>query len=593
MWRMKRKIYLYGLVVGLVAGGLLAGCAASGQPLAERRMTSGPYILTPDSTNRLQLDFVFHIPENYIKKRNRLIVTPQLCHGSEVKEEYLPVVLDAPVFRQKMLRKQVLEQETDPYEAYVRKPERGNQAFHLPYRQTVQLPEGVENGRIVAVVTTDGCGACTGLDTVEVASIQNLIPLTEDTWRLPVEKREFVVRPKVREGSGEARLQFAINQSDIDLSMGDNRQEMEGMLHTLQPIVEDTLAVLDAVTITGLASADGSSAYNTALARNRALSAKNWLAGELDLDAAGRQVFRVSSRPEGWQPVLLAMTAAGDKDSVAVKNILETYGDKDEDVHERYIRRLPCWNRIKKEYLQKDRKVAYIYTYTMKSFTTDAQLLALYESRPDAFNEEELLRVAALKRGGEEKMEVYRTILTYFPQSEAAASDYASILINEGRLKEAREVLTSLAKHSPLVTNMLAATHAYAHDYEKAAELLQNIDLPSAKYNLGLVKARQRKLHEAYALLKPFVDLNSAIIALSVNENNQAEKVLERLDDESCKAEYVRALLAARLHKRSEFYNHLEAACRDNRLRKRAVDEPDFVPYKKDSRFRMLVHRKY
>ena len=128
---MGKKKYLYGLALGLVAGGLFAGCAVTGQPLAERRMTSGPYILTPDSTNRLQLDFVFHIPENYIKKRNRLIVTPQLCHGPEVKEEYLPVVLDAPVFRQKMLRKQVLEQETDPYEACVRKPERGKSSLSL------------------------------------------------------------------------------------------------------------------------------------------------------------------------------------------------------------------------------------------------------------------------------------------------------------------------------------------------------------------------------------------------------------------------------------------------------------------------------
>ena len=56
------------------------------------------------------------------------------------------------------------------------------------------------------------------------------------------------------------------------------------------------------------------------------------------------------------------MTAAGDKDSVMVKDILEKYADSNDDVQERYIRRLPCWNTIKARYLQKDRKVEYVYT---------------------------------------------------------------------------------------------------------------------------------------------------------------------------------------------------------------------------------------
>ncbi len=588
---MKTKIQYITLFTAAI--GLLTGCAAS-KNQAEKVVTTtpSPYVLTPDTANRITMDLVFHVPEHYLAKRNRLVITPQLVNGTELKDEYTPVVLDAPIYNKKIKRKQVLDNYIDPYEKQAMKADKASRSFNLPYAQTVELPEGTESGQIVAVVSTDGCGACTGIDTIDVAAISNPISLMGDvkeSLQLSWIEPEFVIRPKVYEGRGEANLQFAINKSDINLAMGDNREEMERMLNALQPILNDTLAILNSVTITGLASADGSLAFNTTLSRNRAQSAKSWLVGQLHLNAAEQRTFKVNSRPEGWEPVLAAMTMAGDKDSAAVKETLEKYANENDDVQERYIRRLACWNNIKTNYLQKDRKVEYVYTYTMKSFTTDAELLEMYDSRPDAFNEEELLRVSTLKQENEEKKEVYRTILRYFPQSQTGANNLAVLLLREGDSQGAIDVLAELAKHSPEVLNSMAAAYVYQYDYEKAIELLQNVDLPSAKYNLGLIKAQQRKLAEAYTLLKPFADLNSAIVALSVNENREAEKILLRLKDERPVAEYTRALTGARLEKDLMFYGHIEAACQDANLKKRAAGEADFIRYRNDKRFVSLI----
>lgn len=573
--------------------GLLSGCGTSKRQ-SEKVITVTPdlYVLTPDTVRRINMDVVFHIPEHYLTKRNRLVITPQLLNGTEVKGEYTPVILDAPVYNKKVNRKQILENYTDPYQEQAIKADKVSHSFNLPYTQTLQLPEGTESGQIVAVVSTDGCGACTGIDTIPVAAISNPVSLMGDvkeSLQLSWIEPEFVIRPKVHEGRGEAKLQFAINKSDINLAMGDNQKEMEGMLNALQPILKDTLVTLDNVIITGLASADGSLAYNTTLSRNRAQSAKNWLVSQLHLNAAGQRTFKVNSRPEGWEPVLSAMTMAGDKDSAGVKEILEKYSTENDDVQERYIRRLSCWNNIKENYLQKDRKVEYIYTYTMKSFTTDVELLEMYASRPDAFNEEELLRVSTLKRSNEEKKEVYQTILNYFPQSQIAANNYAVLLLREGNSQGAIEVLAALSDHSSEVLNSMAASYVYQNNYEKAVELLQGVDLPSAKYNLGLIKARQRKLSEAYTLLKPFADLNSAIVALSINENQEAEKILQNLTDKRPVAEYTRALTGARLGKDRMFYDHIEAACKEDNLRRRAAAEADFMRYRKDDKFISLI----
>lgn len=587
---MKTKIQYITLAATI---GLLSGCATS-KKQAEKVVTTtpNPYVLTPDTANRITMDLVFNVPEHYLAKRNRLVITPQLINGTEVKDEYMPVVLDAPIYNKKINRKQVLDNYIDPYGKQAVKADKTSRSFSLPYTQTLQLPDGTESGQIVAVVSTDGCGACTGIDTIDIAAISNPISLMSDvkeSLQLSWIEPEFVIRPKVHEGRGEAKLQFAINKSDINLAMGDNRKEMEEMLNALQPILKDTLAILNGVTITGLASADGSLAFNTTLSRNRAQSAKSWLVSQLHLNAAGQRTFKVNSRPEGWEPVLAAMTMAGDKDSIAVKEILEKYANENDDVQERYIRRLSCWNNIKDKYLQKDRKVEYIYTYTMKSFTTDAELLEMYNSRPDAFNEEELLRVSTLKQGNEEKKEVYETILKYFPQSQIGANNYALLLLREGDSQGAMDVLATLAKHSPEVLNSMAAAYVYQNNYEKAIELLQGVELPSARYNLGLIKAQQRKLVEAYTLLKPFADLNSAIVALSVNENREAEKILLRLKDERPVAEYTRALTGARLEKDRMFYGHIEAACKDGNLKERAAGEADFMRYRKDEQFINLI----
>lgn len=590
---MKRKIQYITLLSASM--GLLAGCAASRQEGKTISVSPSLCVLTPDSANQVRMDMRFQVPGNYFSRRSRLVITPQLLVNDSVRDEYPPLVLDAPIYQKKRERMEELEGYVDPYARQARRAGKVSRPFELAYDETIELPEGLDNGRVVAVVSTDGCGECTGIDTIDIAAISNPITLireVKDELRLSWIEPEFKIRPKVMRGKGVANLQFVINRYDINLEMGDNRRELEDMVNTLGPILNDPLAELGSITITGMASADGSLAFNTPLARNRAEAARKWLINRLEVSPRLRGRITVDSRPEGWQPVLDAMTAAGNPDSVRVKDILVRYAAENDDVQERHIRRLPIWNRIKADYLQKDRKVEYVYTYTLKSFTSDAELLDMYGKRPDAFNEEELLRVATLARGHERKKEVYQTIQRYFPQSQVAANNLAVLYLREGKTEKAREILGRLSEYSPEAINTLAASYVYANDYERAIELLRdNAELPEARYNLGLLKAKQRKLAEAYELLQPFGDLSSAISALSVNRNDEAKRMLDALPDKSPLAEYVRSLAAARLKEDALFFRHIGSACEDGTLRERAAGEPDFYRYRDDSRYRALINK--
>lgn len=135
------------------------------------------------------------------------------------------------------------------------------------------------------------------------------------------------------------------------------------------------------------------------------------------------------------------MAADAHPDAGKVKAILDRYADQNDDVAERYIRRLACWKDIRERYLQKDRKVEYVYTYTIRSFTTDAELLDMYSKRPDAFNEDELLRVASLATDDKKRMEVYLILLKRFPQSAIVVNNLAVLYLREGKEDEAIEVL--------------------------------------------------------------------------------------------------------------------------------------------------------
>lgn len=438
---MKQKLQYITLLAA--SAGVLAGCASQRQ--AEKSITVTPEacVLVPENGRNTGMDVVFHVPEGYFTKRSRLVIVPQLMVGDTVKEEYLPLVVDAPIYEKKLKRREVLENYTDTLSGGIRRIDDTSASFDLPYNETVTLPAGVDTACVVAVVSTDGCGECTGIDTIEVASIGR--PSLYIKWIKPV----FTVRPKVVDGKGEARLQFAINKYDINMELGNNREELGAMLETLTPVLKDTLATINTFTITGMASADGSLAFNTRLAENRANAAKEWVAGQLDLSGAQKARIKTDSRPEGWQPVLDSMIKDGNADSVKVKDILEQYADRNDDVQERYIRRLACWNTIRDKYLSKDRKVEYAYSYTIKSFTDDKELLDMYGKRPDAFNEPELLKVSTLVETDAEKIEVYRTILKYFPQSETAKNNLAVLYLREGREDEARELLRQLPELYP------------------------------------------------------------------------------------------------------------------------------------------------
>lgn len=365
----KKILYVvYFLIVGITAALLVSSCDSKqgigqGEPIT---FTPAPLTLEPDSANQVALRLEVNVPKLYFSKRSRLFIIPVLADSDSIVAKYKPLVLDAPIYSKKAERKLALDSIIDPYAAIAQKVSNLRKDFKTAYSDTITLPAGFSQGKLVAMASSDGCGECRAISRSEIADVRRPKPAPKPVFKpvkpQVVEKAE----PVVIEGNGEVHLQFDINKYDIDLAKGNNEQELNRMLADIAPILNDSNATLRSLTIYGVASADGSLKFNTTLAHNRANAAKLWLMAHLDNGEKLNQVTRIDSQPEGWLPVLKAMIADGNDDSQAVERILTKYADYNDDVQEKYIRRLPAWNTIKQKYLPKDRKVRYTYTYTIR-----------------------------------------------------------------------------------------------------------------------------------------------------------------------------------------------------------------------------------
>ncbi len=416
---------------------VLAGCRNSREPISS---TPSPYFVTANVEGQAEVDMDIRVPRKTISKRSRVVIQPELRDSMDsVVATLRPIVLDSRVYAKKLRRDEVLDHYVDPYAAERQTVKKRTRDLSIHYVDSIHLPAGIDNAQLIATLSNDGCGSCTGFGVIPLGTVVREVPPEPEKVELPLEwqKKEFVVKPKIREGRGEAHLQFTINLHDIDPTLADNRRELQSILDSLRPILSDTLATLTSLTICGTASADGPLSFNTPLSERRARAAAQWLAEELDMPQEIYDMIQITSYPEGWQPVLGAIRDAGDRDTTAVAQILEKYKYENDDVAERYIRKLPCWPRIRERYLQKDRKVIYTYTYRIRSFVTDEELQTMWILRPDAFNEEELLQVATLQPSAVEMIRVYEYTLLRYPDCQMAANNLAILYFETGQYTRA------------------------------------------------------------------------------------------------------------------------------------------------------------
>ena len=171
--------------------------------------------------------------------------------------------------------------------------------------------------------------------------------------------------------SGVARVQFAVNKTDIDYAVGDNAAEIGAIITKLDSVRNDLDMQVVAVQLSGYASPEGSWANNDRLAKGRTEALLRHLQNERYLPDS---IVSRRSVAEDWTGLRDAIAASDLPDRDELIRIADS--DMKPDAKEAAMRRhRASWARIVKEMLPALRRTEYRIDYEHRYEEREAKTL--------------------------------------------------------------------------------------------------------------------------------------------------------------------------------------------------------------------------
>ena len=171
--------------------------------------------------------------------------------------------------------------------------------------------------------------------------------------------------------SGVARIQFAVNKTDINEAIGANASELGNIIAKLDSIRDNLNMDIASVEFTGYASPEGSYANNERLANGRTQALRSFIQNRRNLP---ENVISVTAVPEDWDGLRRAVAISELPDKDALLQIIDS--DKAPDAKEAAMRRhRASWTYIMKEIMPSLRRTEYRIQYEHRYEEQEARTL--------------------------------------------------------------------------------------------------------------------------------------------------------------------------------------------------------------------------
>ena len=381
---------------------------------------------------------------------------------------------------------------------------------------------------------------------------------------------------KSRKVSGKAFIHFEINDSKIDISKGDNKNQINLMLREFGKIIKDSYATFDSALIKAHSSPDGPFEFNNKLASKRANSAVQYLKNELvNLDINKKSSKFISSyTPEAWDE-LYDEIETSDMDSNNKKQVLNILKLTPIHAEREYLLRQNrvAYQYIKTHLLGKIRRVDYSFYLTFQDLTFEEQMKMLH-TRPDIYSPIDFLVVVNHLEDYEEKVKTIELAKQYYPDNVEILASYIDLLIKNNEKEKAFDFLVELENKEIYLENELFLHNASivcllnGRDNILASMLakIEKSKLTSIaqtetfNYWNAMILLSRRDYSNAYALLKSKNDINTALCLFGMKKYSDAWNLLKNTLETTGSGFYFKALVAAYTNHESEAIVFLELA---------------------------------
>ena len=334
----------------------------------------------------------------------------------------------------------------------------------IDYSQTVGYADWMNGAELLIRRSDYGC--CNSLKTSEVAQ--------GGRWTETVYEPSLAyVRPagvaeKRYELQGQSYIDFPVNKTDIYPDYRNNATELDSIRRTIDIARNNPDARIDTIRLKGYASPEGPYANNARLAQGRTAALRDYINRLYNFNGV---TLLTSSEPEDWAGLRTAVENSGLAHRSEIISIIDSNMEPDPKEWKIKSTYPEEYRFMLENYYPALRHTDYKVSYTVRSYSDPAEILAVMKTRPGTLSLNEFyIAGSSLEPGTPEFNEVFETAALMFPTDEAANLNAASAALAIGDLRHAERYLAK-AGNGPeaLYTRSVLATmegdFATARDY--------------------------------------------------------------------------------------------------------------------------------
>ncbi len=511
------------------------------------KVTSEPAVLEVIAGS-VDAELTVSFPKSYFNPKAVLEVTPVLEYqGTELKLE--PFVYQGAKVKDnfKTISKEGMTVKERIHFAY----KKGMEKATLKLRAQVKSGDKVYN--LPEKFVASGCNT-----TYMLAELDGYVPLKKDNYQDVIQQ------------SAEGQILYTVNSSNVR-SKELKSNSIKAFKEALKEIKANERKTLKSTEVVAYASPEGSEKFNTKLSGKRANTAgKAWTKTMKGEDVLSPEM---KSLGEDWKGFQDLVRKSNIEDKELILRVLSMYSDP--AVRESEIRNMSqVFTALKKSILPELRRARFIANVEYKNFTSE-ELLQNIENNIDILDEEALLRAATLVRNRQDKLALYTKAVEKF-DSERAKFNKAAILLSLDNIAEAEAVLKSVKEQDEELDNALGVVALRKGDYKEAKRLFVKSNTKAAKENIGVIYILEGQYKKALEIFEGTNDANEAVLYLLTNQN---AKVNSAIKCKCPRADYIRAVAAARMGNTSELTKHLKGARRSKAFEQRMLNDIEFAKF--------------
>ena len=389
--------------------------------------------------------------------------------------------------------------------------------------------------------------------------------LVELDGTLPYKADDYM---EVISQTAEGQILYNVNSADVRQNQLKS-QSIKNFLAALDEINSNSRKTLKGTEVVAYASPEGGQSLNRKLSDKRASSAeKAWDKVTKGHNADDPYVQSVGQDWEGFKELV---EASDIRDKDLILRVLSMYSDP--AVRESEIKNMSeIYKELKDEVLPELRRARFIANVEYQNYTPE-ELQALVDENIDVLDEEALLRAAALIKDPAKKISIYKKAINKY-DSDRARFNTGVAYLEQGKVAEAAAAFNKVGADDPDLKNAKGVVALRKGDYADAARLFVAADNEAAKANQGALNILYGNYEKAASTLAGTKGYNTALAYLL---NGQLDKAQDALTCQCPKANYLRAIIAARKGQVADAKAYLEKACKDPDLAKRAEKDIEFA----------------